>query len=190
MVFEARAYQVAGWVGVVILGICAVLAGVMEKWWGLAGLAALLSLAVAFLMLPSRLPSLFSMLFVAAAVLNGLGWVFNFWDRVPYYDPFTHAFTTFSGTLAVGYLVYGSVTLHVGRYATLLFALNVAALGMAVGGLWEIFEWSIGVPQTYQSVAVDLIADAIGALGAAMLAMYVFRTTGPSPAKQPRHPDQ
>lgn len=185
MPIDARGYQIAGWVGVVFLLVATAAAGMTERWWGLAGLALVSVAAVVFLLLRSRLPSLFSLLFVVAGILNGLGWVFNMWQRVPYFDPFTHAFTSFGVTLAIGYLVYGSVTLHVRRYATFLFALNVAALGVSLGAGWEIFEWSIGVPQTYQSVAIDLIADLIGAAAAAALAVYAFTRVGTERGPEP-----
>lgn len=171
---DARGYRIAAWIGVVLLAAAAAVTLIMGRWWGSAGLAAFLVGAVAFLMWQSRLPALFSLLFVLAAILNACGWVFNFWDRIPYYDPVTHAYTTFATALALGFLAYYSVTVHF-RERGWLFALSVASFGLSLGGLWEIFEWSISVKQTYQSVAIDLIADTLGALVAGAFAAWAIR---------------
>jgi len=166
---DHKGYPVAAWTGIAVLAALAVVAFVQGKGWGGAGLAATAVAAAIFISRRDRLPSLFSLLFVVAGLLNGLGWVFDFWDRVPFFDPFTHGYTSFAVALALGFLAYYSMAVHFRSHGW-IYVLSIASFGLALGGLWEVFEWAMSVPQTYQAIAVDLIADAIGAIAAGALA--------------------
>lgn len=174
MRLDTQGYQIAGWIGAAALGVSIVVAAVMSKWWGAAELAATLGLAVAFLLWRRRLPSLFSLLFVTAALLNALGWVFDLWRRVPLYDESVHVYTTFTVSLALAFLAFYSVRVGFREHG-MLFVISVASLGLAAGALWEIFEWSIGIRQALQEVIADLIADLIGATIAGFFAVYALR---------------
>jgi hypothetical protein len=167
---DMRAYRWAAWVGIVALVALAILAAFDGKAWGAAGLGAAALGAALFIHWRERLPSLFSLLFVVAGLLNGLGWVFDFWN-VPLFDPVTHGYTTFAVALALGFLAYYSVAVHF-RGHGIMFVITIASFGLALGGLWEIFEWSMAVPQSYRGIAVDLISDALGALAAGALAAF------------------
>jgi VanZ family protein len=172
---DMPAYRYCAWAGVGVLAAMAIGAASQGKGWGAAGLAAAAAAAALFILWRSRLPTLFSLLFVVSGVLNGLGWVFDFWDRVPYFDPVTHAYTTFAFTLALGFLAYFSMAAQFRSHGA-IYVLSIASFGLALGGLWEIFEWAANVAQSYRSIAIDLIADTIGALLAGLLAAYAIRS--------------
>lgn len=174
-VLESKGYQFAAWACIAAVAAGTVLEAVRQDWSGVIFMSVFLLSAVVFVLQRSRLPLLFSFLFALAALINGAGWVFNFWERIPGYDPVAHAFTTFAGALAIGFLTFHSTRMHFQEHGW-SFAISIAAFGLALGGLWEIFEWSIGVEQTYQSVVVDLIADSIGSLIAGGLAVWAVRS--------------
>lgn len=182
MDLDAKGFRVAGWAGLVVLLCALIYVGIQGTWQGVAVLSAFLIASAGFLAWRRRLPALFDFLFVLAAILNAGGWVFELWDRIPWFDPITHFYTTFAITLALGLVVYYSVRIHF-RGRSALFVLSIAALGIALGALWEIVEWSFGVQQTYQSVAIDLIMDSLGAVLAGVLSAWTIRA---QPAEQLR----
>lgn len=167
-------YRHAAWTGIVALVCLAIVAGAQGKLWGAVCLAVGAGAAVLFVLWQSRLPTLFSLLFVVALLMNGLGWVFDYWS-VPWFDPVTHAYTTFAVTLALGFAAYFSMVAEFRAHGP-TYVLSIASFGLAIGGLWEIFEWTIGVEQSYRSVAVDLVADTVGALLAGLLAAVAIRS--------------
>lgn len=178
---NAHGFRVAAWVGLVVLVCATAYLGFLARWVDAFMLSLFLIAALAFLLARERLPTLFGFLFVVASILNGMGWVFDFWSRIPLYDPITHAFTTFAVTLAGGFVAYYSVRVHFCTHVW-IFALAIGSFGLAVGALWEILEWSLAIPQTYRGVAVDLIMDTLGALIAALFAARVI-------ARQPASSD-
>ncbi len=80
---------------------------------------------------------------VAVAVLaNALGFAFNLYDRLWWYDEASHGYATFAYTLvAVALFAYGAVLTRA-RQHRLLFILAVGAIGLAMGTLWEVAEWT------------------------------------------------
>ena len=165
-------YRTAAWVGIGLLALAVIAAMVMGKWWGVLMLAAFLAAAVGFVAFEDRLPALFDLLLVAAALVNALGWVLDLYTRVPGYDEVAHAFTIFAVTLSLGFLAYHSMRAQFrGRGA--LYVLAIASFGLAVGALWEMVEWTfIG---TLRDPVADLMMDAIGALAAGLLAAWALR---------------
>lgn len=53
--------------------------------------------------------------------------------------------------------------------------LTITSFGLALGGLWEIIEWFLGVGQTYTAIVVDLMIDFGRALGAGVLSAWAIR---------------
>jgi VanZ family protein len=141
--------------------------------------------STAFVLRDRRLPTLFDFLFVVAALLNAGGWVGLFYQPGPY-DEITHAFTTFSITLALSFLVYLPM-LNLFRHHRWLYILTIASFGIAIGALWEIFEWLTGVINELDDTIVDLMMDTIGALAAATLSLWALqerthpKSTNPEP---------
>lgn len=165
---NSSVYRVAAWCGVAILLGAVIATAIFTRWQGVAALSGFLAGSVVFLLMRERLPSLIDLLFVLAALINAAGWVFDLWERVPWTDPLTHFYTPFAVTLALGLVVYRSASLHF-REHNLLFIVTIASFGLALGGLWEVFEWTIGVPETRSAVILDLTMDALGALVAGVV---------------------
>jgi len=162
---NGQGYRTASWVGIALAAICLVIAIVLGKWSGAVWLTALLIYSLWQVTWESRVPDLFDLLLVSAAVLNALGWAFNFF-RIGPYDDVAHGYTTFAITLSLGYLV---------AEKGWLYAATIFCFGMAIGGLWEIVEWLFGAIGNIHDTVVDLIMDAVGALAAGILAGWLVK---------------
>ncbi|MEC4894154.1 MAG: hypothetical protein SAL07_13490 [Oscillatoria sp. PMC 1051.18] len=168
-----RGYRVAAWVGEFLLAIATVFILVRVGWQEATILLGFLIASVVFLIRDLRLPTLFDLLFVIAALLNAGGWIGLFYQPGPY-DEITHAFTTFSITLALSFLVYQSM-LTVFRSHRLLYILTIISFGIAIGALWEVFEWVTKTINDLDDTIVDLIMDTIGATAASFLSLRALQ---------------
>ncbi|RIK40439.1 MAG: hypothetical protein DCC55_15040 [Chloroflexi bacterium] len=121
-------------------------------------------------------------IFVSAVVLSVAGIVANLYERLWWFDEVTHFYSFFAISLLLGTLLYGT-TLTGRLQHPLLLLLTVAALGLAVGALWEIGEWIYdllvagNMIQDKRDTMTDLVLDAGGALAAGAL---VLRFIGPA----------
>lgn len=179
-VLNRAGYRRLAWLGVAVLAAAVAAQFAASNWRQSFTISLFLISAVAFLVSRRRLPNVFSLLFVIAALMNAAGWAFDWFTRIPLYDPVTHAYTTFSITLAISFLTYAWVHLKA-QQQDLYFGLFVAAVGLSLGALWEIVEWSFGAQQTYRSVVIDLIADSVGAAAAGWLGVVVLKRIAKSP---------
>jgi VanZ family protein len=169
-----RGYRIAAYVGQFLLGVAVVVVLSKGNFQGALTLAGFLAASVAFVAWDRQLPNLFDFLFAIAALLNAGGWVWG-WFYVPGpYDEIVHAFTTFSITLALSFLVYGPM-LNVFREHRVLFVLAIASFGIAIGALWEVFEWVTGVINDLDDTITDLIMDTLGATIAAVLSLWALQ---------------
>ena len=139
--------------------------------FGAAILALFLAASITFIAVEDQLPSLFSLLFVMAALLNAAGWVWGFYGSITGYDEFTHFFTTFAGTLALGFLMFKNVRAQFLDYR-LHFVLVIASFGITLGVFWKIFEW-LFLKQLANPV-IDMIMDSIGAITAGVTAAWAL----------------
>ena len=121
---------------------------------------------------------------------NAGGWVWGWFYLPGPYDEIVHGFTTFSITLALSFLVYGSM-LNVFREHRVLFVLAIASFGISIakrccvrvasrteaqsGALWEVFEWVTGVINDLDDTITDLIMDTLGATTAAVLSLWALQ---------------
>lgn len=170
-------YRTIAWGGVVLLAVGLAVVVVQANWIGAAFLAGFLIAAVAFIKLEDRLPTLFDLVFVSAALLNAAGCAWNLYNKPGIYDEVAHFYTIFAITLAVGFALYrelmGSFSGH-----RILFVITIASLGIALGALWEIAEWSADFVVPMQIVSglfdtiTDLMLDSAGALLAALLNLW------------------
>ncbi len=174
-----RGYRSAAWAGVVLLA--AAIGGMVlqRQWLPVLPLAGFLIAAVLFIKLEDRLPTLFDLLFVLAALINAGGWAFRWYNTIGPYDEIAHGFTTFALTLALGYLAYGRMlaSFHEQR---LLFVLTIASFGIAIGALWEVVEWvadfifASQVVESINDIMDDLIMDSLGAVVAGALSLWAL----------------
>jgi hypothetical protein len=174
-----RGYCYAAWAGTALLAVAMIAAAIGGEWMQAAPLAGFLVASILFIKLEDRLPTLFDLLFVIAALLNAGGWAFKWYNTVGPYDEIAHGFTTFAITLALGYLAYGAMLTSFHRQH-LLFVLTIASFGIAIGALWELAEWAADfvvaseVVENIDDIMDDLIMDSIGAVAAGWLGLWAL----------------
>ena len=131
-----------------------------------------LTLSFAHLLRSERRPAFFDVVFALAALAGALGYAFDLFGEIVPYDELTHAFTTFSVSLAFYFLFYGGAVPE--RRAVALGS-SVFTLGVTVGAYWEIFEWFFVGKYTLADTISDLLVDSAGALAAALVALVLRR---------------
>ncbi len=134
--------------------------------------AVFLALSFAHLLRSDRRPAVFDVLFALAALAGALGYAFDLFGEIVPYDELTHAFTTFSVSLAFYFLFYGGA---VPEQRAVALATSVFTLGVTVGAYWEIFEWFFVGKFTMADTIGDLLVDSAGALAAALVALALHR---------------
>jgi hypothetical protein len=175
-----RGYRIAAWIGVGLLAAAVVFALAQRQWLVAVPLASFMAVAVLFIKLEDRLPTLFDLLFVIAALLNAGGWAFKWYNTFGPYDEIAHGFTTFAVTLAFGYLVYNRMLASF-QTQRLLFVVSIASFGIAIGALWEIAEWvsdffvASSVVESIDDIIDDLIMDSLGASIAGVFSLWGLR---------------
>ncbi|HEY9880052.1 MAG TPA: hypothetical protein V6D29_16475 [Leptolyngbyaceae cyanobacterium] len=187
-----QGYRYAAWVGELLLGIATVLTLAQGQWQNAIALGLFLAASLIFVIRDDKLPTLFDLLFVLAALANAGGWVWGWFYLPGPYDEVVHAFTTFAISLALSFLVYRSM-LPIFREHTLLYLLTIASFGIAIGALWEVAEWSAGkilateIIGSLEDTIVDLVMDSLGAGLAALLSLRALQEwTTAQPSKKYR----
>ena len=134
--------------------------------------AVFLVLSFAHLLRRDRRPAIFDVLFALAALAGALGYTLDLFGEIVPYDELTHAFTTFSVSLAFYFLFYGGA---VPEQRAVALATSVFTLSVSVGAYWEIFEWFFVGHYTMADTINDLLVDSAGALAAALVALALRR---------------
>lgn len=175
-----KGYRVIAWMGQAILTFFVVVAAFQGNWQNALSLTFFLIISFAFVIRDDKLPALFDFLFVLAALLNALGWVWGLFYLPGPYDEIVHAFTSFAIALALSFLVYGSM-LNIFRHHKILYLLTIASFGIAIGALWEVTEWSAGkilsteVIGSLDDTIIDLVMDSLGAGSAALTSLWALQ---------------
>ncbi|MBD2169291.1 hypothetical protein H6G04_33560 [Calothrix membranacea FACHB-236] len=175
-----RGYRALAWLGQALLAIFIIFASVQGNWLNALALGFFLIASLVFVIRDDKLPTLFDFLFVVAALVNALGWVWDLFNMPGPYDEIVHAYTTFAITLALSFLVYSSM-LNIFRNHTLLYLLTIASFGIAIGAVWEVIEWSAGKILSTEVIVglddtiIDLIMDSLGASLAALISLFVLQ---------------
>ena len=136
--------------------------------------------ALAWLVRPLQLPRAYDACFVVALTLQAVGEALGAYDAIPWFDVITHFSLPFflAPTLYIA-LARADVVPDPKDETELRHYIGIVvvafALGVAIGGLWEIWEWvsdhtlgsrlQLGLDDTVG----DLVADASGALAGAVL---------------------
>lgn len=162
-------YTIVAWAGTALMAAAVVWLGWQSQWLGFAICLLFLVASAAFMVTRSQFPSLFDLLFVIAALANGAGWVWGLYSQVFGYDEIVHGYTTFAGSLSIGFAMYYSVRAHL---RTVVFGIAIVTIGIAGGAIWEMFEWAI--IKIHDPVS-DLIVDSIGAIIAALFGTWVLK---------------
>ncbi|HYW18129.1 MAG TPA: hypothetical protein VE956_02245 [Nodularia sp. (in: cyanobacteria)] len=175
-----KGYRIIAWIGQALLTIFVIVAAVQGKLSNALGLAFFLVVSFVFVIRDNKLPTLFDFLFVLAALLNATGWVWDLFGMPGPYDEIVHAYTTFAITLALSFLVYGSM-LNIFRNHPLLYLVTITSFGIAIGALWEVTEWSAGkilntqVIESLDDTIIDLVMDSLGSGLAALISLWALR---------------
>jgi len=169
-----KGYRTAAWIGQALLVIAIVVVLMQGQWLAAATLAGFLVISYLFVAFERKLPTLFDLIFVIAALINAGGWAWDLYNQPGPYDEIAHFYTIFAITLAVGFLLYGEL---MESFAThrVLFVITIASLGIALGALWEVTEWlaDFATPKQIVSGLVDTITDIILDSGGAIVAAFL-----------------
>lgn len=172
-----RGYRVAAWAGQALLGVAILVVLLRGDWFAAASLAGFLLASYLFVAFERRLPSLFDLLFVIAALICAGGWAWDLFNQPGPYDEIAHFYTSFAITLACGYLLYNGLRASFYDHRV-LFVVMIASLGIAIGALWEVAEWVADFFTPKQIVSglfdtiTDIILDSAGAVLAALLNLW------------------
>lgn len=116
-----------------------------------------------------------------AIAANAAGYFLNLFSQIKWYDDMVHGYTTFAVTLVAALYLLGPVLTGAANHGILL-VLTITAIGLGIGGLWEIAEW--GYDQFFaqgnailgkMDTILDMILDTAGALMAGILAVSMIR---------------
>jgi len=140
--------------------------------------AVFLALSFAHLLRSDRRPAVFDVFFALAALAGALGYALGLFGEIAPYDELTHAFTTFSVSLAFYFMFYGGA---VPERRAVALATSVFTLGVTVGAYWEVFEWFFVGHFTMADTISDLLVDSAGALAAAAMVALALRRRGDRP---------
>ena len=136
-----------------------------------AAMAAVAGFGVALTVPRNRLTPLLRLFLLCAVFVNAAGYALNLWKEGTAFDELMHAFTSFAVTAGVAWLLLSRTSLISGRRTGRLVAVALA-IGVALGILWEIFEWLIGIIGSVEDTLADLAMDGIGAVAAGMFCAW------------------
>lgn len=157
------------WVGVLLIAALLALvwmAGRSALVWAL-GIFLVASLGIQ--LLKDKLPSLFIFLLVLAALLNGAGGTFDWFNAYPWFDELVHVYTGFAGLSAIGYL--HALNVNPGRAQLVGWC---AGMGLALGIGWEMIEGLVG-DLGFVDTLSDLVLDTAGAALGGLFAWHALR---------------
>jgi hypothetical protein len=169
-----KGYRTVAWIGQALLVIAIVFVLIKGQWLPAAALAGFLVISYLFVAFERKLPTLFDLIFVIAALINAGGWAWDLYNQPGPYDEIAHFYTIFAITLAAGFLLYDELMESFNTHRV-LFVISVASLGIALGSLWEVTEWLADFVTPKEIVSglfdtiTDIILDSGGALVAALL---------------------
>ena len=188
-----KGYRIAAWAGQALLAIAIVVVLIKGQWLPAAALGGFLVISYLFVAFERKLPTLFDLIFVVAALINAGGWAWDLYNKPGPYDEIAHFYTIFAITLAVGFLMYDELMESFYTHRV-LFVITIASLGIALGALWEVTEWLADFVTPKQIVSglfdtiTDIMLDSAGAILAAFLNLWGLheRSLAKAPGQQPK----
>lgn len=181
---HAKVFAAGAWLGVAVLGACGMVVLWNGHWLGMLQFALFFGSSAYLMTLDRMLPNLFKFLFVLAAIINAVGWIWDEYTKIVWYDEFAHFYTSFSITLALAYLIYRRAKSYL-HERKIDYFLVVISFGLALGAVWEVFEWIILLGDFKDSPVSDIIYDGAGAILAALLAVWLLPRAMANPQKRP-----
>ena len=153
--------------------------GARGEWLQAAGAGAVAGVSGAVLLARRRLPAGFGALIATAGAVNATGYILTLWHERTPFDEVVHAFTSFAGMVAIGWLVLRQ---HL-RPGPRLFW-SAVAIGLAIGLLWEGLEWLIGIIGDRRDTLMDLAMDGLGAVAAGVFLSWLVGRDKPHAAAE------
>ncbi|MEO7910603.1 MAG: hypothetical protein ABIV47_13215, partial [Roseiflexaceae bacterium] len=101
-----KGYRTAAWIGQALLAIAIAVVLIKGQWLPAAALAGFLVISYLFVAFERKLPTLFDLIFVIAALINAGGWAWDLYNQPGPYDEIAHFYTIFAITLALGFMLY------------------------------------------------------------------------------------
>ena len=191
-----KGYRALAWGLQGLLAVAIVVVLIQGKWLPAATLGGFLLVSFLFVKLERKLPTLFDLVFMIAALINAGGWAWDLYNQPGPYDEIAHFYTIFAITLATGYLLYSEL-MGSFRDHRVLFVITIASLGIAIGALWEVGEWLADFVTPKQIVSglfdtiTDIMLDSAGAVLAALLNLWglneLHRADGAATRDLPDH---
>lgn len=172
-----KGYRTAAWIGQALLAIAIAFVLIKGQWLPAAALAGFLVISFLFVAFERKLPTLFDLIFVIAALINAGGWAWDLYNQPGPYDEIAHFYTIFAITLAVGFMLFSELMESFYSHRV-LFVITIASVGIAIGALWEVIEWlaDFATPKEIVSglfdTITDIILDSAGAIVAAFLNLW------------------
>lgn len=119
-------------------------------------------------------------LIALALLMSAAGSLFGLYSVFGWFDEALHAYFSFTVALLLALYAYGTV-LTGGRSHEALLVLAVAGLGLAVGTLWEMWEWLYDLYVTDNVILgktdtmIDLSLDLAGGVVAGLISLPMLK---------------
>ncbi len=117
---------------------------------------------------------------LALALLgSAAGWALSLYQKFWFYDEILHFYSMFAYTLVAALYLYG-LALTGARTHRLLLVLIIGGIGVSLGVVWEIAEWTYdeivrpNVIRGKTDTMIDLVMDALGALLAGFVCLVML----------------
>jgi hypothetical protein len=190
-----KGYRTAAWFGQALLAVAIVVVLFKGQWFAAGSLAGFLLISYLFVAFERKLPTLFDLIVVIAALINAGGWAWDLYNKPGPYDEIAHFYTIFAITLAVGFMLYDELMESFYTHRV-LFVITIASLGIALGALWEVTEWVADFFTPKQIVSglfdtiTDIMLDSLGAIIAALINLWGLheRSLANAPSRQQSKP--
>lgn len=144
--------------------------GITGQWADMLVWCAIAAVCAGVVFFRKMLPPFHGFLLALAATVNGAGYTLTLWHEQTSFDEAVHAFTTFAGMAAIGWMLLRS-----GKFSSSRGKLfwTVIGLGIILGLLWEGVEMIIGISGSPRDTLIDMIMDTLGATAAASLSCRI-----------------
>lgn len=133
-----------------------------------AALSLILTIFAIFILIKFRLPLIFRWFVLLNILILNIGYAFDLYDSIWYFNKVAHFHTAFTVTRAAVY-IFNPVSGNNTRLISLIVPLSV---GIAFGTIWEIGEWlAHTINPLFELTLTDTFTDLIVDLGGALLAL-------------------
>ncbi len=187
-VVDSPLWSRLAWGALAALGLWLALLGADGAWFewrvGLAFFAPFLAL----LLIPHGLPPLLVGIAAFAFTVSALGWALDWYARLWWFDLALHTLNPFV-ILAGSMVMLWKADLLAAPPGRPGFVLLSTGLGLALGLLWELFEFTFLV-LTWADTLSDVAADAVGAALGGWFAGWLIRARGMAPVGRRRRGDR